>query len=333
MKKILLTLIAIFYVAIIYGQLDSIKVSTPNSGLGDPLRTAMQKTNLAIDQINLNTTEIGTLTPGQVLTVAASGGDYTSIQTAIDAITDNSITKPYVIFIYPGTYTENITMEDFVTLDGEGKRSDVVIDGSITFPVVASDKSSLKDLMIINDTCTVTGFKLITIPIGSGTYNIDHCLLSVTNTTNADTASIIDQNGGSLTIKRTDFLYDFNGSAADAHRHYIFDITGTSSYNIYDCSFDVDIYDVDDAVILINEDSTATIGESFIHSNVFHLNVSNAAYSGDATGFFLHGGGVDKSSENNHLHLTSDGNGRSYFIRLNTDLGNGKLMAIGNSQH
>jgi len=42
-----------------YGQLDSVKISTPDTGLGDPLRTAFKKVNLGIIQINTNTTAIG----------------------------------------------------------------------------------------------------------------------------------------------------------------------------------------------------------------------------------------------------------------------------------
>ena len=46
----------------------------------------------------------------QTVSVAKSGADYTTIQGAIDSITDNSTSKRYVVLIHPGTYTEDIVM-------------------------------------------------------------------------------------------------------------------------------------------------------------------------------------------------------------------------------
>ena len=88
----------------------------------------------------------------QSVVVAKDGDDasvFTTIQGAIDSISDNAVGKPYVVKIFPGTYAETITMEDFVSIDGEGRRGSVVIDGSVTFAAVDSDQASIKDLSII----------------------------------------------------------------------------------------------------------------------------------------------------------------------------------------
>jgi len=58
--------------------------------------------------------------PGQTITVAATGADFTSIQAAINSIADASATKPYVILVYPGVYTENLICKDYVHLTGFG---------------------------------------------------------------------------------------------------------------------------------------------------------------------------------------------------------------------
>lgn len=72
--------------------------------------------------------------PAQSVTVAQSGAGFTSIQAAINSITDASSSKPYVVLIYPGFYNETIVCKDFVHLQGIGSveysNSSVVIQGT-----------------------------------------------------------------------------------------------------------------------------------------------------------------------------------------------------------
>jgi hypothetical protein len=52
----------------------------------------------------------------QCVTVAKAGGDYTTIQAAITAITDATSSKPYTVLVYPGLYDEAITLKDYVDI-------------------------------------------------------------------------------------------------------------------------------------------------------------------------------------------------------------------------
>src|SRR5438270_6497516 len=56
-----------------------------------------------------------------VLVVAKSGGDYPSVQRALNSITDNSPTNRYLVWVAPGTYTEAVTMKQYVDIEGAGE--------------------------------------------------------------------------------------------------------------------------------------------------------------------------------------------------------------------
>ncbi len=55
------------------------------------------------------------------IVVSPGGAVFTSIQAAINSISDASQQKQYVLFIGPGTYNEVITMKPWVSLDGAGQ--------------------------------------------------------------------------------------------------------------------------------------------------------------------------------------------------------------------
>ena len=66
--------------------------------------------------------------PSQVVTVAKSGGDFTTITEALSSITDNSATKPYLIRVAPGVYTEanGIDLKDYVDVEGSGQSNTII---------------------------------------------------------------------------------------------------------------------------------------------------------------------------------------------------------------
>jgi len=56
-----------------------------------------------------------------VRVVAKSGGDYTTITGALNGITDASAANPYLIYVAPGVYTEQVTMKPYVDIQGAGE--------------------------------------------------------------------------------------------------------------------------------------------------------------------------------------------------------------------
>lgn len=56
--------------------------------------------------------------PQQLVTVGKTNADYTTISTALTAITDATDNKRYTVLVYPGVYAEQITMKAFVDVVG-----------------------------------------------------------------------------------------------------------------------------------------------------------------------------------------------------------------------
>jgi hypothetical protein len=81
--------------------------------------------------------------PQQVLWVAKSGGDFTSVQAALDSITDAAADKPYLIKIAPGVYTEQVTLKEHVALEGAGEGKTILRwTGGNSDPAVSSGESA-----------------------------------------------------------------------------------------------------------------------------------------------------------------------------------------------
>ena len=97
--------------------------------------------------------------PAQVVWVATSGGDFTSVSAALASITDNSSAKPYVIRVAPGRYFEpmGVDMKDYVDIVGSGQASTTIAsDSNATMNSTVRVSSSvthgeIKDVTIVND--------------------------------------------------------------------------------------------------------------------------------------------------------------------------------------
>ncbi len=86
--------------------------------------------------------------PAQIVTVATSGGNFTSIKAALASITDNSAAKPYLVKIAPGTYTEpgGIDMKTYVDIEGSGQDTTTITCtcGSATNPTINGSSATLR---------------------------------------------------------------------------------------------------------------------------------------------------------------------------------------------
>jgi hypothetical protein len=90
-----------------------------------------------------------------VVVVAKSGGDFASVQAAIDSITTASAETPYLVWIAPGVYEEQVTMVPHVHLQGAGQEATVIhstagADLPTQATLTLASKTSLRDLTVSN---------------------------------------------------------------------------------------------------------------------------------------------------------------------------------------
>lgn len=96
-----------------------------------------------------------TATPyDNVIVVAMSGGDFASIQAALDSITDENYDNRYLVWVAPGRYVERVTMKPFVDIEGAGEWTTTIMStGSMTETVgtvIGADAAALRSLTVLN---------------------------------------------------------------------------------------------------------------------------------------------------------------------------------------
>jgi hypothetical protein len=56
-----------------------------------------------------------------LVVVAKSGGDFSTITDALNSITTNSAANPFTIYVAPGVYNERVTMKPYIDIEGAGE--------------------------------------------------------------------------------------------------------------------------------------------------------------------------------------------------------------------
>jgi hypothetical protein len=89
-----------------------------------------------------------------LVVVAKSGGDFTTITDALNSITTNSATNPFTIYIAPGVYSETVTMKPYVDIEGAGETSTkITYTGSPnedTATIIGADHAEIRYLTVEN---------------------------------------------------------------------------------------------------------------------------------------------------------------------------------------
>lgn len=101
---------------------------------------------------------------------------FTSIQAAIDSITDASIDNNYCIRVMPGIYEEDVVLKDYVDLQGIGGQI-ATIEGSLSWPATTCTEgawSSLDNITVQNTAATQS---MAVMTVEEGWHYITNCYI------------------------------------------------------------------------------------------------------------------------------------------------------------
>ena len=146
--------------------------------------------------------------PAQVVWVATSGGDFTTLSAALASITDNSASKPYLIKIAPGVYTETswTGLKNYVDIEGSGQ--DVT---TITCACATGSQSYLSAVLAVAGVEKNIEVRNLTLAnTGGGSFSYGVGTESVSANVTFDRVTVTAAGGTSQTAG---FFFYGNGSA------------------------------------------------------------------------------------------------------------------------
>lgn len=88
-------------------------------------------------------------TPSNTVVVAKSGGQFSSIQGAINSINNAGPGNPYLVLVGPGTFNESVALKPYVGIQGAGEAlTTLSFTGSPGAAINGTDNTSVRDLTV-----------------------------------------------------------------------------------------------------------------------------------------------------------------------------------------
>jgi hypothetical protein len=171
--------------------------------------------------------------------VAKSGGDYTTIQSALNSITDASASNPYLIWVGPGVYTEDVTMKPYVDIEGAGELATKITRGgwndSLAGTVIGTNNAELRFLTVESVGGTTNAVAIynggtsprlthITLNVSGGTHN--YGIANYNSSSPMMTDVTVTVSGGTSSIGM-----DNSWGSSPSMTNVIVSVTGGTDYN------------------------------------------------------------------------------------------------------
>ena len=275
----------------------------------------------------------------QSVIVAKSGGSYTTIQGAIDSVSDAGASNRYAVIVYPGIYTENITMKDYVDIVGFGRTNSIILVTSGTAIIYPANKGTVVDIGVLANYGTL-GVNSTAITSGGADSAMVRCDLIVTKSGGDFLMKSVSVTGGSFRMIDCYHTYSITGATTDTGliQSAFYQTGALTLFLLHNNELTMTCDDTNDDIVGF-ETITGGIGSFLLQDNIMDISAVDTACAlwlyGTATGatfsnnrFTVSGttntswgfyvdstaGGAVVNSINNEMIVTSGGNAYSCEI-------------------
>ena len=260
---------------------------------------------------------IGEKTKYQIVTVAKAGGDFDTIQGAIDSITDATTTKRYAIKVYPGNYAESVTMKNYVDIIGTGRTNSRITGTSGTVLTFPSIKATILDMGIYVDYGTLGATSTAITSAGADSVMI-RCDIGVTKSGGDYVMNAITATAGSFRMSDCYFTYSITGAttATSLNQSAIVQSGILTTLIVNNNEIIVTSNDTNDN--LIGFETTANVAGIYLLANNI-VNVNAGVAGASATALWLYGTSSGATIAQNRL--TVNCNASSYGLWIDSTSG------------
>ena len=314
---------------------DFLTTPIPLSESGTTNLDATFTASSIIAALNENKSSINSLTAyplNQTAFVSKGGNDtfgvvgrsdrpFLTIQAAIDAITDATTSKRYLVEAMPGQYSENITLKDYVYFEGVSA-STVEINPSsgdaFTFPANASAVTF----------CTITMAPTANTDnafvASSGDHLVSNVFVNCSSSTNGRAVNLFNINCTSFGIFDSTIIYSMTGSSAGPINHELIKPQGSTVTTLSRLAISMTVADADDNLVCIGDTST---GNTIIVNTDMLINPTDGSFAGNAIGYAVYGAASIKQISNSQI-ICSGSAGTAYAVYLDSTTNNATVERI-----
>jgi hypothetical protein len=248
----------------------------------------------------------------QQVTVAKSGGDFTTIQGAIDSIVDASTNKRYAVSVAPGDYAEAITMKDYVDIIGSGRTNSRITGVSGTVLTFPATKGTIIDMGIYVDYGTLGAASQAIVSVGADSVMI-RCDIGVTKSGGDFVMNALYVSAGAFRMSDCYFTYSITGATTDTQLIQSAVVqTGLLTTVILNNN-EMAITSDDTNDDLVGFETTANVtGIALLANNVIDVNCGAAGSS--ATGLWLYGTGSGMIANQNRITINCNASAYGLWI-------------------